>query len=68
MEYIQGLPVYDQDKKEWKRPPDIDKPRAAMGVESVNDTIYLIGGWESDGRTVMDTVASLNIPTLPLSS
>ena len=53
---------YDQDVKEWKRPPDIDKPRAAMGVESVDDYIYLIGGWESDGRTVMDTVASLHIP------
>jgi len=58
---------YDQDDKEWKRPPDIDKPRAAMGVESIEDTIYLIGGWESDGRTVMDTVASLHIPTQFLS-
>src|SRR3972149_3701501 len=53
---------YVHDGKEWKRPPDIDKPRAAMGVESVDDYIYLIGGWESDGRTVMDTVASLHIP------
>ena len=55
---------YDQYVKEWKRPPDIDKPRAAMGVESVDEVIYLIGGWESDGRTVMDTVASLHIPNL----
>lgn len=52
---------YNQDEKKWERPPDIDKPRAAMGVETVGDTIYLIGGWESDGRTVMDTVASLKI-------
>ncbi len=55
---------YDKDVAEWKRPPDIDKPRAAMGVESVGDVIYLIGGWEADGRTVMDTVASLHVPDI----
>jgi len=55
---------YDKGNKSWQRPSDIDKPRAAMGVESVEDTIYLIGGWESDGRTVMDTVASHHIPDL----
>lgn len=57
---------YDQDNKVWKRPQDIDKPRAAMGVESVDDFIYLIGGWEADGRTVMDTVTSLHLPGIPL--
>ena len=49
---------YNEDAKEWARMPDIDKPRAAMGVASVNDSIYLVGGWEVDGRTVMDTVAA----------
>ena len=61
MEYIQGLHIIIRMKKKWERPPDIDKPRAAMGVESVGDVIYLIGGWEADGRTVMDTVAALHI-------
>jgi len=49
---------YEPDSKEWKTLPPIDKPRAAMGVVPIDDAIYLIGGWEADGRTVMDTVTA----------
>ena len=47
---------YDPGTKAWKTLSPIDKPRAAMGVVSIEETIYLVGGWEVDGRTVMDTV------------
>jgi len=48
--------------KLWIPLPPIDKPRAAMGVVSISDReIYLIGGWEVDGRTVMDTVISYQV-------
>lgn len=47
---------YNPETKEWMVLPPIDKPRAAMGIEVIGKDIYLIGGWEVDGRTVMDTV------------
>ena len=47
---------YDPGTKAWRMLSPIDKPRAAMGVVSIEETIYLVGGWEVDGRTVMDTV------------
>ena len=47
---------YDSGTKAWRMLSPIDKPRAAMGVVSIEETIYLVGGWEVDGRTVMDTM------------
>lgn len=47
---------YDPTQKEWETLSSIDRPRAAMGVESIGEGIYIIGGWEVDGRTVMDRV------------
>ena len=32
MEYIQGLHIIIRMKKKWERPPDMNKPRAAMGL------------------------------------
>ena len=53
---------YNPLSKLWIPLPPIDKPRAAMGVVSISDReIYLIGGWEVDGRTVMDTVISYQV-------
>lgn len=49
---------YKPDRGKWVNLPPIDKPRAAMGVVSVEDAFYLVGGWEVDGRTVMDTVTA----------
>ncbi len=57
---------YSPDTKEWRALPLMDKPRAAMGVVSIEDTIYLIGGWEVDGRTVMDTVTAEMTPALQI--
>ena len=50
---------YNPDTKEWRMLSHMDKPRAAMGVVPVENEIYLVGGWEADGRTVMDTVTAL---------
>ena len=47
---------YDPDMNQWEVLPSIDKPRAAMGIGVGDEGIYIIGGWEIDGRTVMDTV------------
>ena len=52
---------YSPDSKEWRMLSHMDKPRAAMGVVPVGDEIYLIGGWEADGRTVMDTVTAYKV-------
>ncbi len=48
---------YNTDEKEWTMLPSMDKPRAAMGIVSIEESINLVGGWEVDGRTVMDTVS-----------
>jgi len=43
---------------EWNRLPDMPMARAAMGVATLGNTIYLVGGWEDDGRTPMNSVVS----------
>lgn len=47
---------YDPSLKRWKELQPMDKPRAAMPAVVIDDTIYLIGGWEKDGRSVMNNV------------
>ena len=42
----------------WTRLPDMPVARAAMGVSVLNNTIYLIGGWEDDGRTPTGSVVA----------
>lgn len=50
-----GAAVFEQ--AQWRSLPPMPSPRAAMGVASVSDGIYLIGGWADDGRTpVADVV------------
>lgn len=43
---------------EWQRLPDMPLPRAAMGVATLDRTIYLVGGWANDGRTPIDSIIS----------
>jgi len=50
--------VYSTTTSEWDRLPDMPSPRAAMGVARIDNTIYLIGGWEDDGRMPLDSVVS----------
>ena len=50
--------VYDEAANEWLRLPDMPVARAAMGVASIGSSIYLLGGWQDDGRTPMDSVVS----------
>lgn len=49
--------AYDPSRKAWTRLPDLHKPRAAMGTALLAGAFYLIGGWERDGRSVMNDVA-----------
>jgi len=50
--------VCPEKETEWQRIPDMPMPRAAMGVVVIDSTIYLIGGWEDDGRTPMNSVVA----------
>ena len=50
--------VYNADANEWLRLPDMPVARAAMGVAVINNTIFLIGGWQDDGRTPMDSMVA----------
>lgn len=50
--------VLDSENNEWVRLPDMPVARAAMGVAVTGNTIYLIGGWQDDGRTPMDSIVS----------
>ena len=42
---------FDSESENWQRIADLPASRAAMGVASVDKTIYLLGGWADDGRT-----------------
>jgi len=44
----------------WQRLPDMPSPRAAMGVATVEQGIFIMGGWADDGRTPVNDVHSLN--------
>ena len=36
--------IYDIEKNEWKRGPDLPTPRLALTSQTINGTIYVIGG------------------------
>jgi len=50
--------VCNANETKWERLPDMPVPRAAMGVATHNNTIYLVGGWADDGRTPMNSVVA----------
>lgn len=47
---------FDAATREWVATPEMPAPRAAMGITILNDTIYLVGGWEDDRRAPVDTL------------
>lgn len=47
--------VYDIGQRQWSRLPDMPIPRAAMGVATHNNSVFLIGGWANDGRTPVNS-------------
>ncbi len=52
--------VHLTSDSQWHRLENMPSPRAAMGVTSIGNTIYLIGGWADDGRTPLDSVVAYN--------
>ncbi len=50
--------VYSEKTQEWLRLPNMPTARAAMGLAIVDQSIYLIGGWENDGRTPSTSMVS----------
>jgi N-acetylneuraminic acid mutarotase len=42
---------FDSKSEKWRRIADLPASRAAMGIASADNTIYLLGGWADDGRT-----------------
>ena len=49
---------YDAAGKEWILLPPMPAPRAATGVATIANTVYLVGGWADDGRTPQATLFS----------
>lgn len=52
---------YNPADNEWELLPPMDEPRAAFTPVVVNKEVFLAGGWAKDGRTVLDSVASLKL-------
>jgi len=48
--------VCSPENTQWQRLPDMPSARAAMGVASIGNTLYLVGGWADNGRTPLNTV------------
>lgn len=42
---------YEASSARWLQLPDIPAPRAATGIATLGNTVYLVGGWADDGRT-----------------
>lgn len=47
---------YDPVRDKWTRIPDIKTARAHMGVASLGNAIYVIGGSTENGHSVLDSV------------
>jgi len=50
---------FDAATGEARELPRLGAPRAAMGAAIVDGTLYAVGGWKGDGRTVTDRVETL---------
>jgi len=53
---------FDPASGTWQRIADLPAPRAAMGVATLDKTIYLVGGWADDGRTPQADVFAYATP------
>lgn len=53
--------VYEFSINKWNEIIPMDKPRAAFSLAQMGDYVYIIGGWEKDGSTVMSDVISYYI-------
>lgn len=49
---------YDPLSRRWQEIPPLIEPCVASAAASLNDMIYVVGGWAADGRTPLDTVAA----------
>ena len=47
--------IYDIEKNEWKRGPDIPTPRLGLTSQAINGTVYVIGGANHFPRSIFDT-------------
>lgn len=62
LEYLNDVSVYDIKSNVWTRLGPINIPRASLGVEIANGSIYAIGGLNVNG--VLNTVESIDLRKL----
>lgn len=52
---------YDPDRRKWTDLPPLENGRIVMGMITVGETLYLIGGRGADGKTPLDSVDALRL-------
>ena len=55
---------HDLDLNKWTGLEQMDEGRIVMGIATIGDTLYIIGGRGPDGKTPVATVLSLPFPLM----